>query len=112
MSNSDDAIEREIVEKGKTAPRITPQMLEDQVMTEYWGRASDLFSQAPAQKALECLTICVITTKNGFTLTGTSACASPENYDAELGRKIARAKAIEQLWPLMGYELKSKLNAV
>ena len=110
MDPTDEGIEREIVEKGKTAPRITPQMLEDQIAAEHWGRASDMFKDAPTIKALECLTLCVLVTKNGFTLVGSSACASPENYDAEIGRKIARAKAIEQLWPLMGYELKTHLN--
>ena len=47
--------------------------------------------------------------RNGFTVTGESACASPENFDAELGRKIARQNAINKAWPLMGYHLKQKL---
>jgi hypothetical protein len=47
--------------------------------------------------------------KNGFTVTGESACASPKNFDAEISRKIARQKAVEKIWPLMGYELRSKL---
>ena len=48
--------------------------------------------------------------KNGFTVTGESACASPENFDAEVGQKIARRNAVDKIWPLMGYELKSKLH--
>jgi len=52
----------------------------------------------------------VLVLKNGFTVTGESACASPENFDAEIGRKVARANAVQKIWPLMGYELKSKLN--
>jgi hypothetical protein len=47
--------------------------------------------------------------RNGFTVTGESACASHENFDAEIGRKIARANAVQKIWPLMGYELRSKL---
>lgn len=47
--------------------------------------------------------------KNGFTVTGESACASPENFNVEIGRTIARANAINKIWPLMGYELKTKL---
>ena len=47
--------------------------------------------------------------RNGFTVTGESACVSPENFNAEIGRKIARENAINKVWPLMGYELKSKL---
>jgi hypothetical protein len=48
--------------------------------------------------------------KNGFTVIGESACASPENFDAELGRKIARTNAIDKVWPLMGYALKEQLS--
>ena len=47
--------------------------------------------------------------RNGFTVTGESACASPENFDAELGRKIARQNAVQKIWPLMGYALKERL---
>lgn len=46
---------------------------------------------------------------NGFTVTGESACASPENFDAEIGKKIARQNAVQKIWPLMGYALKNKL---
>ena len=59
--------------------------------------------------ALKLLTFCVIVLKNGFTVTGESACASPENFDAELGRKIARQNAVQKMWSLMGYALKEKL---
>ena len=58
------------------------------------------------------LTFCVLVLRNGFTVTGESACASPENFDADLGRKIARANAVNKVWPLMGYELRSKLAVV
>ena len=57
------------------------------------------------------LTFCVLVLRNGFTVTGESACASPENFDAEIGRKIARENAINKVWALMGYELRSKLHA-
>ena len=60
---------------------------------------------------LKLLTFCVLVLRNGFTVTGESACASPANFDAEIGRKIARQKAVEKVWPLLGYELRSKLNA-
>lgn len=62
-------------------------------------------------KALSLLTFCVLVLRNGFTVTGESACASPENFDAELGRKIARKNAIDKVWPLMGYALKERLAA-
>jgi len=60
-------------------------------------------------ESLDLLTFCVLVLKNGFTVTGESACASPENFDAEIGRKIARRNAEAKIWPLMGYELRSKL---
>ena len=55
------------------------------------------------------LMFCVLTLCNGFTVTGESACASPENFDAEIGRKIARQNAVAKVWPLMGYALRSRL---
>ncbi|WP_249451677.1 Gp49 family protein, partial [Escherichia coli] len=45
-----------------------------------------------------------------FTVTGESACASPENFDAEIGRKIARQNAVNKIWMLEGYLLKQKLS--
>lgn len=56
------------------------------------------------------LTFCVLVLRNGFTVTGDSACASPENFDAEIGRKIARQNAVAKIWPLLGYALRSKLT--
>ncbi len=62
-------------------------------------------------RSITLLTFCVLVLRNGFTVTGESACASPENFDAEIGRKIARENAVNKIWPLMGYELRSKLAA-
>ena len=67
---------------------------------------------APVLPSLGLLTFCVIVLRNGFTVTGESACASPENFDAELGRKIARQNAVQKIWPLMGYALKERLSEV
>lgn len=64
---------------------------------------------APVLPALRLLTFCVLVLKNGYTVVGTSACASPDNFDAEIGRKVARKSAVEQIWPLMGYALKSSM---
>ena len=62
-----------------------------------------------APEALKLLTFCVLVLRNGFTVTGESACASPENFDAELGRKIARQNAVAKVWPLLGFRLRDKL---
>lgn len=108
MSQDEQAIEKEIQAKGKTAPRLTPEHIDAQIASERWGRASDLFNE-PHMESLKCLTICILTLRNGFTIVGKSACASPENYDAELGGKIAREDARKQIWALEGYLLRSKL---
>lgn len=131
--SADQQIEQEIQAKGKTAPRVTPAHIEDAVAGEHYFTAMEgVFgahvnatdkwcktealdgSSAPAApivtEALGLLTFCVLTLKNGFTVTGESACASPENFDAELGRKIARRNAEAKIWPLLGYELRTKLS--
>ena len=103
-------IEQEIQAKGLTAPRVTPADIEANIAFEHYFVAF----QAPLSthdypKALDLLTFCVLVLKNGFTVTGESACTSPENFDAELGHKIARQNAVAKIWPLMGYVLRSKL---
>ena len=75
----------------------------------YSGACIDVDENAFIPESTKLLTFCVLVLRNGFTVTGESACASPENFDADLGRKIARQNAINKVWPLMGYELRSKL---
>lgn len=115
---SDTGIERLIQAKGKTAARDTPADLKANIVSEFYFTAADgvrgqsEMGTSPAGRArsLELLTFCVLVLKNGFTVTGESACASPENFDAEIGRNIARENAVQKVWPLMGYELRSKLS--
>jgi hypothetical protein len=108
-----DAIEQEIQAKGLTAPRVTPQRIEEVIAAEYYFTAADAIKEAtpPQFQALKLLTFCVLVLKNGFTVTGESACASPENFNAELGQKIARQNAVNKIWPLEGYLLKQQLAA-
>lgn len=115
--------EQLIQEKGLTAPRVTPQDLQDNIASVHYFTARDgivgveldagLIDEASGTRtheSLGMLTFCVLVLKNGFTVTGESACASPENFDAEIGRKIARQNAEQKIWPLMGYHLKQKLS--
>ena len=123
---NDQTIEQEIQDKGLTAPRITPADIEANIASEhfftaregrmgaidnntYVGREMPMPDNSDL-KPLELLTFCVLVLKNGFTVTGESACASPENFDAEIGRKIARQNAVEKIWPLLGFSLKQKLH--
>lgn len=114
---NDQAIEQEIQDKGLTAPRVTPADVEANIADERYFTAGEGVCGAAGPNgvcypaSLSLLTFCVLTLRNGFTVTGESACASPENFDAELGRKIARANAINKVWPLMGYALKEQLAA-
>lgn len=107
---NDQAIEQEIIAKGKTAPRVTPDAIEANIAAEYTFTADRACVGIPIHENLRLLTFCVLVLKNGFTVTGESACASPENFDAEIGRKIARQNAVQKIWPLMGYALKQKIH--
>ena len=110
-------IEDEIVAKGLTAPRVTPADIEAAIVDCYYFTAEDGVKGALEQltqlcgyhKCLGLLTFCVLVLRNGFTVTGESACASPENFNAEIGRKIARTNAVEKIWLLEGYLLKQRL---
>lgn len=104
-----ESVEQEIQRKGLTAPRVTPADIEATIAGEYFFTAADATKGCPQLDALGLLTFCVLVLRNGFTVTGESACASPENFDAELGRKIARQNAVSKMWPLLGYELKCRL---
>lgn len=108
-----DIIEQEIQAKGLTAPRITPADIEANIVAQHFFTAAEGSKAAtphqPVHESLRLLTFCVLVLRNGFTVTGESACASPENFDAELGRKIAWQNAINKVWPLMGYELRTRL---
>lgn len=113
---TDAQIEQEIQTKGKTAARITPADIEANIASEHYFTATEALvgeTRGPewqaTPKELDLLTFCVLVLRNGFTVTGESACASPENFDAEIGRKIARVNAVAKVWPLMGYELRTKL---
>jgi hypothetical protein len=112
---NDNAIEQEIKAKGLTAPRITPADIEANIVGEYYASGAGAFSNnyVPSghYQTLSLLTFCVLVLKNGFTVTGESACASPENFDEALGRKIARQNAVNKVWPLMGYELRTRLRS-
>lgn len=92
------AIEAEIQAKGLTAPRITPEHIDACIIQESYLAFEDR------------MIVAVLTLKNGFQVTGESACVSPENFNQEIGQKIARAKARDKIWALEAYRLKSELG--
>jgi Phage protein (N4 Gp49/phage Sf6 gene 66) family len=111
------------------APRVTLENILDEIVTEHYFTAGEgvigafvAGEQAAGRPgvcptnvdeiktSLNLLTFCVLVLKNGFTVTGESACASPENFDPEVGRRLARTAAVNKIWPLKGYELRTRLQ--
>jgi hypothetical protein len=94
----ENEIEKAIQDKGLTAARITPEHIDAAIV----NRDFHVFEDT-------CLTVCCLTLRNGFTVTGASACASPENFDRGVGERIAFDNARNQIWQLEGYLLKQRL---
>jgi hypothetical protein len=97
--NTELEIEKEIQDKGLNAPRLNPGLIEMVIVGEQYH----VFENTT-------LTVCCLHLRNGYVVTGESAAASPENFDEEIGRKIARSNAREKIWALEGYLLKEKLS--
>lgn len=100
MAGHDEkAIEKEIQDKGLNAPRLTPDMIDAVI-------AGVDFHVFPGTT----MTVCALKLQNGFVVIGESAAASPENFNEEIGRKIARENARNKIWALEGYLLRDKLS--
>lgn len=96
---SEQEIEKEIQAKGLNAPRLTPSLTDSVIVkADYY-----VFPDTT-------LTVCCLTLLNGFSVTGESAAASPENFDVEIGRKVAYENARDKIWMLEGYLLESRLT--
>lgn len=93
------SIEEEIQAKASVAPRVTPADVEAEIVSE-------TYTVLPSGR----LTVCEITLRNGFAVTGESAVVSIENFNVEIGRNIARQNAVEKIWPLLGFRLRDKLS--
>lgn len=92
-------IEQEIQDKGLTAPRLTPEHIDSLIVEKRFH----VFEGTT-------LTVCALTLQNGFIVTGTSAAASPANFDVELGEKISFSNARDKIWELEGYLLRERLS--
>jgi hypothetical protein len=98
MNLSEQDIEAAIKEKGLTGPRLTADHISAQI-------AEIQFHIFPGTT----LTVCALTLKNGFNVTGESACVSLENFDEKIGKDIAFDNARQKIWALEGYLLRSAL---
>ncbi|MDS1141742.1 Gp49 family protein [Pusillimonas sp. SM2304] len=102
-------------------PRVTIADIEANIASEhYFTAAEGVIGAGPMLDMADCidnplpgslrlLTFCVLVLRNGFTVTGESYCVSPDNFDAERGREVARENAAEKIWTLLGFELKQRL---
>lgn len=100
MSKDEIEIEAEIQSKGLNAPRLSPEKIDAVII----GEDYHVFPGTT-------LTICCLKLRNGFTVTGESAAASPENFNLEIGRKIARTNARDKIWTLEGYLLRESISS-
>lgn len=93
-------------------PKVTLAAIQEQIAEEHYALGAQIAAaggQFSEYASLDTLTICTLVMENGFTVVGTSACADPLNFDVGIGRTIAKQNAVNQLWPLLGYELRTKL---
>lgn len=97
LNASEASIEAEIKSKGLNAPRLTPAHIDAQIDREEYHVFDNV------------MTVCVLTLKNGYKVTGESACASPENFDEQIGKRISRDNARNKIWTLEGYALRNAL---
>jgi hypothetical protein len=96
---SEQAIEQEIQAKGLNAPRLTPEHIDAQIVSE----AYHVFPGTTT-------TVCCLKLRNGFTVIGESAAVSAENFDEQIGRTVACNDARRKVWRLEGYLLREKLS--
>lgn len=113
---NEQEIQQEIQDKGLISPRVLPEQIDDAISSAFYFTAADgIKGQSeggtlPSGKAesLNRLTFCVIVLKNGFTVTGENSCVNLDNFDAELGKKLAYDNARKRIWELEGYLLRQK----
>ena len=96
-------VEAQIQEKGLTAPRVKPEDLDAEM-----NAAEVQYFLFPGTT----VTVCCVVLKNGYSVVGTAAAASPENFNAEVGRNVSWKDARSKLWGLLGFRLRDQLSEV
>lgn len=93
------------------APRVSLADIEAAIDSCYYlnAFAAVVRGGVQADSRLRPLTLCILVLKNGFTIVGKSAPASPENFDQAVGEQFAREDAVRQVWSFEGYALKDRL---
>lgn len=108
-------VDDEVAQSVAKAPRVSLADIEAQVEFKHVLNGLDLLPRSlqvsqDVSTHLGCLTLAVVVLKNGFVVIGSSACASPENYNMALGEKFAYEHALRQLWGHFGFCLRQKLE--
>jgi len=121
VPNSETEIEARIVAAGKTAPRVTPALIDSLIVDAFYFRGVHAITgtfhhfeysglnEGVIPDSIDTHTFCMLVLKNGFIVTGESNCADPSNFDAAIGRDIAYRNARDKIWSLEGYRLRSEL---
>lgn len=121
-----NAVTESEIKAVSTAPRVTPADIEDEIVSEHYFTGADgrygailnetyVGTELPRDddgdlEPLELITFCVLVLRNGTKIVGVNeGPVSRENFDPEIGRRYARAKAVDQIWPLLGFRLRDEL---
>lgn len=83
----------------KKAPTLTDEYI-DEIIDNSDISVSTVFDKC---------TVVVCKLPNGFVITESSACVSPENYDKEIGIEICMNRIRDKIWELEGYKLQCEL---
>ncbi|WP_343734528.1 Gp49 family protein [Acidovorax sp.] len=108
--NGSDSLEREIQTKADKGPRVTPAIVDAEISAEYSFTLDKALAGCPLVEGMDRVTIAVLVLKNGTKLVGVNYGAiDPAQHSPEMGAKEARAAAVEQIWPLLGFRLRDEL---
>jgi hypothetical protein len=91
--------------------KITPQDVQDAITATYYFTAADLpFAAGIEDKELHKVTFCLIVLKNGTKVTGVNYGAIDNaDHDPEIGRRRAKDQALDKVYELLGYELRTAI---
>lgn len=100
LKENEITLERELIGKGKTAPRVTSDHVDACIVGATYSRIPNSLG-----------TLCVMALYNGHVLYGVNTGpVSAENFDPAIGERLAFENAREQIWPLEGYLLRDRLH--
>ena len=100
------------------ADRVTTEDVEREIGREFYFTGQDgvaagvnVGTSAPGvvPADLRLMTFCILILRNGTKLVGVNhGPVAAENFDAAVGRRMARQDAVRQIWPLLGWSLRER----